>query len=322
MSSIHELLPLLRGEEPVYIQTHNFPDHDAVAAAFALQYLLAREQIETELIYEGEIQRSSLAMMIEELGIDIRHSSFWPLVESDKIVVVDGCKGNKNVTDLIGDEVGVIDHHQVIKPEDVPFADIRPDFGSCCTVVYTYFGELNFEIPQPVATALMIGINMDTALLTRGVGTTDIEAYADLYGRADMQLVNSILRNQVQTRDLAFFKVALERVRIHETLAFCYFPEGCNQNLLGILGDFFLSLVEVDFVALCARNGERINFSLRSEVEGWNSAKIIQQVLAGIGFGGGHFDRAGGIVPNPVDFDAGTIYQKFLVALGLDQASH
>lgn len=317
MNRFVELLQLLHGEQPVYIQTHNFPDHDAVGAAFALQQLLACEGIESELIYEGEIQRSSLEMMVDALGIDIRHNSFWPLVESDKIVVVDGCKGNKNVTDLIGDEVAVIDHHQVSKPEDVPFADIRPDFGSCCTIIYTYFGECGHEISQAVATALMIGINMDTALLTRGVGPTDIHAYADLYGRADMQLVNSILRNQVQTRDLAFFKVALERVRIHETLAYCYFPEGCNQNLLGILGDFFLSLVEVDFVALCARNGDRINFSLRSEVAGWNAALVIQQVLAGIGFGGGHFDRAGGMVPDPADFNVEAIYQRLLTALEL-----
>ncbi len=318
MHVIEALLERIRDDARLYIQTHNFPDHDAVGAAFGLQALLRARGVDSELIYEGDIQRSSLRRMIATLGIRIAPAESFPLTASDPIVVVDGCKGNKNVTDLIGDEVMVIDHHQVACPEDVPIADIRPDVGSCCTIVYSYFGALGVPFSQEVATALMVGINMDTALLTRGVSELDLEAYSRLYGKADMLTVNGILRNQVQTRDLAFFRTALERVAIEDTFAFCYFPDGCNQNLLGILGDFFLSLIEVDFVALCARNGDKVNFSLRSEVERWNAAAIIGEVLAGRGFGGGHIDRAGGMIKDLALFDEEEIQRAFRGALGLD----
>ncbi|MCB1316911.1 MAG: DHH family phosphoesterase [Leptospiraceae bacterium] len=312
------LLKILRGgTHRIFLQAHNFPDHDAVAASFALRDLLRREGIDARIIYEGEIERNSLRTMIEKLGIDIQPAANFDLRPEDYIVVVDGCKGNKNVTDLIGEEVAVIDHHEVVSPEDVRYVDIRTHYGSTCTIIYTYFRNLRREISRSVATAMLIGLNMDTALMTRGVSPADLQAYADLYVAADTTLVNSILRNQVQTRDLAFYRQALDAVRVNQSFAFCYFPDGCNQNLLGMLGDFFLTLQEVDFVALCAHNGRRINFSLRSERNEWNCSDVIQQVLDGIGFGGGHAELAGGMMPDVTLFNKSEIESRFRSALGL-----
>ncbi len=313
----NNLLSILSDTKTVYIQTHNFPDHDAVASAFALQSFLHAAGKDGRIIYEGDIQRDSLKRMISELGIDIRPAGSYPLTAEDKIVVVDGCKGNKNVTDLIGDEVGVIDHHQVSAPEDVPFVDIRPDYGACCTILHEYLSAQSAPISQRTATAMLIGINMDTALLTRSVSRADLMAYTDLYGRADVSLVNSILINFIQTKDLNFYRTALDRVRISGTLAFCYFPEGCNQNLMGILGDFFMSVQEIDFVALCAKNEGKINLSVRSENLKWNASMIIQEVVSGLGFGGGHSDRAGGIVQDANLFREEEFFDRFVRGLNL-----
>ena len=317
MKNILDLIELIKKENYVFIQTHNFPDHDAVASAFALQELFKRKSIDSRLIYDGEIERASLEKMISALNIDIKQSDKYNLTEESKIIVVDGCKGNKNVTDLIGDEIGVIDHHQVTSPEDVTFSDIRPDYGACSSIIFSYYMDLELEISKNVSTAMMIGINMDTALLTRGVSPADLDSYSALYTSADIQQVNSILRNQVQTADLNFYKYAIDRVKIYKSFAYCYFPEGCNQNLLGILGDFFLSLQEVDFVALCAKNEGRINFSLRSEIDEWNASKIIQEVLKDIGFGGGHVDMAGGIIKDTSLFDENRIFNHFMEILGI-----
>jgi nanoRNase/pAp phosphatase (c-di-AMP/oligoRNAs hydrolase) len=161
----------------------------------------------------------------------------------------------------------------------------------------------------------MIGINMDTALLTRQVSRTDIEVYADLYTRADIRLENSILRNSIQTKDLAFYRHALENVQLKDGVAFCWFPDGCNQNLLGILGDFFISLEEAEFVVLCARNGGVINVSVRNEREGLNASQVVQAALGGIGFGGGHADMAGGIIRELGGIDGPLLHALFLKAL-------
>jgi len=315
---ILQIVKHVKNEPIVYIQTHNYPDHDAVASAFGLQHLLRELGTVSCIVYEGEIQSSSLRTMIEELAVDIRHVEDHDLTKDSKIIIVDGCKGNKNVTDLIGDEIAIIDHHQAKSPDDVRFSDIRPDHGACSTIIYGYYRDLNIPVPRMVATALMIGINMDTSLLTRGVSEEDIRAYADLYPLSDLRLQNSILRNYIQTRDLSFYRYAIDHVEINDRAAFCFFSDGCNQNLMGILGDFFLSLEEVEFVALCAKNSESVNFSIRSERNEWNASFIIQELLRGIGFGGGHGDMAGGIVKNLDLFDYQAFKVKCRSLLGLE----
>jgi nanoRNase/pAp phosphatase (c-di-AMP/oligoRNAs hydrolase) len=315
MKEITELINILKKEKYIYIQTHNYPDHDAVASAFALQGFFKHFGIKSFLTYDGDIQRDSLMDMINYLKIEIKNISAYDMAAEDKIVIVDGCKGNKNVTDLIGDEIAVIDHHQVDKAEDVPYNDIRPDFGACSSIIYEYYSEHNINIPQNIASALLIGINMDTSLLTRGVSENDIHAYSSLYTISDVRLVNSILRNYIQQKDLKFYKEAIDRVEITENVAYCYFPEGCNQNMLGILGDFFLALSEVDFVILLADNGGKINFSLRNESSEWNCSTIIQAALKGIGFGGGHADMAGGIVNDISLFDERNVHDRFMELL-------
>jgi len=315
MNNINHLIQLIQDEPLVFIQTHNFPDHDAVGAALGLQHLLKQFDIASYLTYEGDIQRNSLLDFIEHLQIDIRHASQYPVSSDHKIIIVDGCKGNKNVTDLTGDEVAVIDHHISISPEDVAFIDIRPEYGSCSTIIYTYFKALQMEIPLRIATALLAGLLMDTSLMIRGVCEADLEAYSQLYHIADNLFVNKNLRNSIQVKDLNFYKSAIEKVIIQNRIAFCYFEEGCNQNLLGIIGDFFLAIKEVEFVFLCAKNEDSINFSLRSENSKWNSARIIQETLKGIGFGGGHSEMAGGIIKNCQAFDEQKIHDKLLTLL-------
>jgi nanoRNase/pAp phosphatase (c-di-AMP/oligoRNAs hydrolase) len=310
MKKIRELIDYLKDKGTVYIQTHNFPDHDAIAAAFGLQYVFEKFGIQSRITYEGSIQRGSLWNLIRRVYIDVIEASKLEMSEEDIIVIVDGCKGNKNVTDLAGREVAVIDHHDVESPDDVLFVDIRQRYGSCSTIIFEYFRELDIPLTADISTALLTGLDVDTSLMTRGVEQEDLEAWASLYIKADTAFVNSNLKNSIQVKELAFFRKALDNVRIHDRILFCYFANGCNQNLMGILGDFFLTLIEIDFVVLCARNEAVINFSVRSERKEWNAANIIQKLLVGIGFGGGHAEMSGGIIKDTDAFDEDSFFTK------------
>ena len=72
---------------------------------------------------------------------------------------------------------------------------------------------------------------------------------------------------------------------------------------------------EIDFVILCSKNNNMINFSLRNERKKWNAGLIIQDVLRGIGFGGGHMDMAGGIIKDSSLFDKEKIKNNFVKEL-------
>jgi len=291
---IRRLIELLNPESRVFVQTHNFPDHDAVAAAFGIHGLLRELNISSFIIYDGVIQRSSLRRMISDLHIPIVHQEQFNLTPEDQIIIVDGCKGHQNVSNLNGTEIGIVDHHLFAPPEDVPFKDIRPELGSSCTLVFSYYKHLNLPISKPIATALMVGINIDTANLTRKTSPEDIQAYAELFSLADLPKVNSIIRNNTQRSDLAFYRLALENFTIIDRFGFCFFPNGCDQNLLGILGDFFLGLEEIDFVSVAANNDKRIDISTRAESETFNCALILHEVVDSMGACGGHKEMAGG----------------------------
>ena len=83
--NIKKLVDLLKNEKTIYIQTHDFPDHDAVGAALGLKYLLDCFGIASRLIYEGTIHRISLIEFIDTLKIDIKHASEYTITEKDKI---------------------------------------------------------------------------------------------------------------------------------------------------------------------------------------------------------------------------------------------
>lgn len=312
MAKVKSLIKALKRKKRVFIQTHNYPDHDSVASAFALQYLLNQHDIEADIIYHGEILRDSLQRMIDRLGIDIRHHSQYELDESDIIVIVDANKKSKNVAELKGHVVAVIDHHQGTAYDDLDFCDIRSDYGACATIIFSYFADLRLEPSVEVATAIHTAINFDTHQFTRNVNSLDIETVALLYRVSDVNLVNSLVRNSIKVSDLPKYSYLLENVKFHHNFAYCHFPNGCDKNLLAILSDYLLTIDEVSFAVLSAKYLDEIIFSVRSELAELPAHIMISEVLNGIGSGGGHIDMAGGRMPLSIDFKEEDIYNKFL----------
>lgn len=309
MQTVKKLIKTLKNRKRIFIQTHNYPDHDAVASAFALQYLLKSCGIESNLIYHGDILRDSLQKMIDRLGIDIKPHYKYELSDEDTIVIVDANKNNKNVMTLKGKIAAVIDHHPGTVHKDLDFCDIRDDYGACATIVFSYFAELKLEPGREVATALQTAINFDTHQFTRSTNFLDIETVAMLYQVSDVTLVNSLVRNSIKPEDLRTYKYLMDNVKIDGSLAFCHFPKGCNKNLLAILSDYLLTIDEVHFVVLSTLSSDEVSFCVRSEFAELPANSIIQDVLLGIGTGGGHIDMAGGRIPNVNDYDEGRTYR-------------
>jgi len=312
MAQIKKIAKLLKKRKRVFIQTHNYPDHDAVASAFGLQQLLKLYKVDSTIIYHGEILRDSLQRMIDQLGIELIHHSSYEIDEKDAIVIVDANKGNRNVALLKGEVLAVIDHHVGDTHDEVPFNDIRSDYGACASIIFSYYAEVKEELLQKVATALHTAILFDTHQLTRNVSKTDIDTFALLYRVSDVNLVNSLVRNSIKIEDLPQYKFLLKNTKFHHNFAYCHFHDGCNRNLLAILSDYLLTLDEMDFVVLSCKVSDEITFSVRSELAELPAHIMIQEALLGIGSGGGHIDMAGGRIFKIEDFDEDTVFNKFL----------
>ena len=297
MSPFDRLLNTLDCDRQVVIQAHDFPDHDAVGAAYALFWLLGVRGINAVLSYGGSIQSNSLAEEIELLEIPIKSAFEAGIREDAQIIVVDGFVGNSNIAGLPGEVIGVIDHHVPPIPPPTPFHDIREDMGSCSTIVYQYVRDSQIEIDRSVATALLVGLMMDTGFMTRGVSKYDIEAFSELFFRGDWQTGTRLLKNSLSIRDLGLFREAINGCVVAED--FCYVPltKQCTQEVMALVADFFLGLRELNFVVVVEPDREEYRMSVRSEDPERPADVIIKLALEGIGTGGGHIHMGGGSIP-------------------------
>jgi nanoRNase/pAp phosphatase (c-di-AMP/oligoRNAs hydrolase) len=282
----------------VYIQTHNFPDPDAIASAYGLQKLLENKNISSSICYMGRIDRLSTAKMIEELGITLFNiKDVHNMTENDEIILVDSQKGNINVEDIIGREVICIDHHPLNEASEYKFADIRKDVGACASIVGEYFIENHIPIDKMTATALIYGIKIDTANLSRGVSKLDLDMFYYLYTKCNMDIVRRLEHSVLQIDDLHAYANAINNIDIVEGISFANTGMDCPEALIATISDFMMSISNVYLSIVYARKVEGLKLSVRSKFSTCDAGELCKSALMGFGNGGGHAHMAGGFVP-------------------------
>lgn len=298
MTKLDELAALLKqAPDEVFVQPHNVPDPDAIAASFGLQYLLKVRGIDSVIVYENEVEKANSLKMLELFEIEIvPASSVKTMGEEDWTVLVDVQKYNSNVTDLVTDEVACIDHHEINEKEGgYQFSDLRPEAGACSSIIADYFIENKIEIPRNIATALLYGIFMDTSDLSRGVSELDINMFYHIYRLSDISLITQLKGNQISKSDLNDYAKAFQSVEIYDEIGFLYL-DNCNDSLLGAAGDLVLSIAGVNMVVAYSPREEGIKFSLRSIDSRYSAEAMVKSILKDKGFGGGHKSMAGGFL--------------------------
>ncbi len=305
---LSELVTLLKGHR-VFIQTHNFPDPDAIASAFGLQVLLGKFNIPTTICHHGHIERTATANMVAEFGISMStDEEIKDMRSDDYIITVDSQKGNANILDLVGDEVACIDHHPTFVEVEYKYKDIRI-VGSCSTIIADYYRLYNIDIPQDVATALLYGLKMDTNDFTRGVTELDVEIYKYLFPRANGPLIRRFQSGIIQYDELEAFIDSMKKIDIYNGVAFAFLNFDCADAFVATISDFILNLDVVTFAVVYSRREKGFKFSIRSELEDLNAGEVASKALASVGSGGGHRSMAGGfadeskILEMSIEFD-------------------
>ena len=296
-AAFEKLIDYLK-DKRVFIQTHNFPDPDAIGAGFGLQGILKSYGIDSILCYVGQIDRINTKKMTELCSINIYSEDETPLEmrEFDPVICIDSQKGGGNIKDLPGDEIACIDHHPLIENNDYIYRDVRKA-GSCATLITQYYEELSIDPDENVATALLYGLKIDTMNFTRGVTQADIKAFSYLLDRASQDIIESLTMNSMEFADLQAYGAAIESIYVYDRVGFAGIPFACPDAQIGMVADFILSLDEVDVAVVYAHRRDGIKFSARSEVVKVNAGRLIAEALKDIGSGGGHSFMAGGFIP-------------------------
>lgn len=295
MIDIDEMLKSIRNKH-VYIQMHNFPDPDAIASAFGLQYLLKAKGLASTIVYKGKVNHGSSYSMVARLGIDIVEIQDVNMTMDTEIMIVDAQKGNANILDLPGNEIVCFDHHKTYESVKYMFSDIRPEVGACASMMAEYMFQYGVDIDTRMATALLYGIKVDTANLTRGVSQLDLDMFYKLFNMADQKILKEFDSSVLTMDDLKAYSLAINSIKTINRTSFANVGYNCPEAIVASVSDFIMMLETTDNTVVYSVKDDGIKLSVRTSGN-INVGDIANEALKGIGSGGGHENMSGGFVP-------------------------
>lgn len=296
--NIELLRRALRGYGRVFIQTHNFPDPDALGSAYGLRNLLRNFGIEACLCHKGGIDNVGIQVAMAKYDIPfLEYDQITDMTLDDKIILVDGQKFNANMTDLPGDEVACVDHHPINHKSGYLYEDIR-NCGACASIITAYFGELGVPIDEKSATLPLYGLQTDTDYLRRGVTALDIDAFSALFPLADGATLQELSGSAMSATDLEAFGKAIEKVSPRDGLGLVAVPFACGDYLIARIADFLLQVAEIETAVVYCKRPDGVKFSARTQRPDVHCGEALSAcLLSEGGSAGGHPHVGAGFLP-------------------------
>ncbi|MDX1623834.1 MAG: DHH family phosphoesterase [Gemmatimonadota bacterium] len=325
--NLGRLLDAVDPDRPIAIYTHDHPDPDSIAAAYALEHLLSRKlDADPVLAYGGTIGRATNRAMIELLSIPMQplRAIDYEAFGTHCLIDTQPKTGNHSLPPDLPIAIA-IDHHprgDFGAPDEATFADVRTEYGATSTMMYYYLKAAGIDLPTKLATALLFGIKSDTRELEREASEADLHAYLEIFPRADLTLLARIESPRIPRPYFEAYHKALEEGVIHDGALVSDLGEVENPDLVAELADFFIPLDRIHHSLVIGRHEGRVYLSLRTREEEHDAGITIQRIVRELGTAGGHGRMAGGQIElgGGEDGEAAVrrVRRRFLEEMGLD----
>jgi len=332
---IEKMIEHLRSCDRVWIATHDNPDPDGLASAFALRHILrfggnggdGGDKVPVAISTSGIIGRAENRALFNYLNVRITPMEELTPEEDPAVVLVDTQpkRANNSIPEWVVPRA-IIDHHRDWgTSKKVPFKDIRADYGATSTILTEYLRASELPLDRKMATVLYYGIASETQELGREPTRADMRAHKYLYPLMDPTRLTRIERARVPRDYFRIFRLAIERGRIHGPLVISWLGPVDYPDMVAEVADFLLRLDEIETSICLGQYEEDFFISLRTLDKKLNASNLMQKALNGVGSGGGHEGMAGGKAS--LDrFPKGTVTEKtsllknrFLDVLGLPE---
>lgn len=282
---------------PLLILTHDFPDPDALASAFALQHLAAGiAGIPSSIAYGGIIGRAENRAMMRECHIPARKLRAADLARHTAVALVDTqpAFGNNSFPDDRRATIVIDQHEPGAAPPQGECVILDTDCGATSALLARALIEAGIDLPKPLATALVYGILTDTQSFFRTNRSDVVHAYTELLPHCDMRALARI-QNPPQRR--AFFITVAHGIRqavMYRSVLVSHLGEIQEPDVVSQIADLLLSYGSAKWTLCTGRHGSRLRVSLRAKRHGANAAAILRDVFPDRGEAGGHDTIAGG----------------------------
>lgn len=302
-SKATRLLETLEPLESISVLMHPNPDPDAMASALGVTELAESVDTDVTIQYAGEIRHPENRAFETVLELDFdRIESADDLFDDVVLVdhnVVRGFDSAKEV-----DPVAIVDHHPG-DGEGIEFTDVRPDRGSCASIVASYLQDRGWApaaetdaktLGPELATGLLYGIQADTTAFTRGCTAAEFDAAAYLFPAADPDALDRIANPQIDTETLDVKARAIEERHIDGSFLVSQVGTVSNLDSLPQAADELIRLEGVSAAVVTGERDGELHLSGRSRDDRVHMGKSIKAAISGIpgGSGGGHARMGGG----------------------------
>ncbi|MEN6493191.1 MAG: DHH family phosphoesterase [Thermoguttaceae bacterium] len=296
------LLDLVAPYEQVLVVTHDNPDPDAIAAGWAILYLVEKKLAKPgRLIGGGAIVRAENRHMVKLLGSPIELVRGVTCPANTAVILVDCAWGSENhlFNERGIEPVAVLDHHrpQPHHRHRLPFQDVRHQVAASATIAACYLREQEILPTSELATALLYAIRTET----RGNETyhtrLDRSIVLWLSERADFPQLAEIENAPLTREYFSDLVLALQSTLIYEDTALCLLPRASGPEIVGEVADLLIRCEAIQRVLCGAVVQEDLVLSVRTAHGGEDATELLCRTLDGIGKGGGHLHRAGGKIP-------------------------
>jgi len=279
----------------VLILLHNDPDPDALAAGLALRTLLRRTKTTAIIGAVQGVTRPENLRMADLLDIQVETLTPADFGTFDRIATVDVqphyFPGQLPRVDL------VIDHHPEQTGYTAVFKDIRPEFGSTCTILTEHLRAVDVNISERTATAMLYAIKSDTLFFARHTNRSDLEAFTFLYPLADAALIRKMEGAEITLDRLEHVTRALATSRMRNQVFSAFIGETTREDFIPYTADFLLQLEGVKWSIISGIVGGQLIVSVRNLGYSKNAGEFLKTNFGDIGSAGGHRALAKAVVP-------------------------
>lgn len=292
-----EFLEERRGNlSPLLILPHDYPDPDALASAFALQYLAQQKfGIESRIAYGGVIGRVENRAMFNLLKIPAHRLRKTDLKRYKNVALVDTQPSFKN-NPYPGNRRAtlIIDQHANSTGPTADLALVDPDCGATCVIVAQALLLTGMEIPMRVATALAYGILSDTLDLYRAKRPDVVDTYLSVLRHSDMRALARIQNPPQSKRYFVTLGRCIRAAVFLRRLVASHLGEVSSPEMVAMMADFLLTYDRASWALCTGRHKGRLHVSLRTTSQDAHAGEILRDVFDNRKAAGGHQSIAGG----------------------------
>lgn len=281
---------------PLLILTHDYPDPDALASAYALLYLADHLfGITCRIVYGGVIGRSENREMVRLLKIPAHKLRPSDFLRFPNVALVDTQPSFENNMFFRSRKAAiVIDQHPSTEPPNADFVWINTEAGATSALLGGALLASGAEVPSRLATALVYGILSDTLDFYRSANKDTIDIYLRLLHRADVRVLAQIQNPQRPKKFFGDLAAALQKASLGGRLIVSHLGPVESPDIVSQMADFFLSCEGVQWAFCTGRYRGNLHMSLRTNLPEGQAGDVLRSICRHPREAGGHGQIAGG----------------------------